>query len=74
VTRLFFDRTLSFSSDESLVCLLMSENGPITFSYLSWSGTAYLAEVLDFLHNSPRLQSLELSEENFKSNDACKAS
>jgi len=69
VTRLFFDRTLPFSSDESSVRLLMSENGPIAFSYL-WSGTAYSEEVLDCLRNSPRLQSLELFENNFTSNDA----
>jgi len=68
-TNIFFDRTVSFSSDESMVCSLMSENGPIAFSYL-WSDTAYLEEVLDCLHNSHRLKFLELCENNFTSNDA----
>ena len=54
LTKICFMDTLPIRSDQNLVCLLRSEYGPIEFSHS--------------LHNSPRLQSLELYEESFTSN------
>jgi len=54
LTKLHFVDTLSFHFNQTLVHLMMSEYGPIEFSHS--------------LHNSPRLQSLELYEESFTSN------
>jgi len=70
LTGLFFDTSLPFRSDQSLVRLMMSRNGPIDFSYL-WPNSSYSEQVLNSLRNSPRLQSLALCSQNFTSNDDC---
>jgi len=69
LTSLFFRTTLPFSSEQRLIRLMMSGNGPTAFSYL-YPESHCSEEVLDCLRNSPRLQSLGLCDENFTSNEA----
>jgi len=64
LTKLYFRDHLPFRSDQNLARLLMSEYGPIEFSYLC-PDSRYSEEVLDSLRNSPGLQSLTLCSENF---------
>ncbi len=66
LTKICFILTLPFHSEQNLVRLMMSEYGPIDFSYL-YPNSPYPEAVLDSLCNSPRLQSLEVCENNFTS-------
>ncbi len=59
----FLDQS-PFRSEQNLVRLLMSEYGPMEFSYL-WPDSPYSEEMLISLRNSPGLQSLALCSENF---------
>jgi len=60
--KLHFLDCLPFRSDQNLVRLLMSEYGPMEFSYL-FPDSRYSEEMLISLRNSPGLQSLALCSE-----------
>jgi len=66
--KICFMHKMPFHSEQNLVCLMMSEYGPIDFSHHS-PHSPFLEEVLGCLHNSPGLQSLELNSENFAGYD-----
>jgi len=72
LTELHFQHKLPSNSDQKLVHLMMSENGPTAFSYCPKNlleSLPYSKEVLNCLHNNPRLQSLGLCPKNFTSMD-----
>jgi len=64
LTGLHFLDHLPFRSEQNLVRLLMSEYGPMEFSYL-WPDSRFSEDMLIGLRNSPGVQFLALCSENF---------